>query len=78
MHNIRGSLDVVLEMGHKMCTVAFDLLIGRYGTKDDLSELAAFKRAVSNASKKPIRRREVSQFDFHRDRCVGSGNVHIP
>ena len=35
-----------------MRAIAFDLLIGGYSAKDDLSELAAFEGAVSDASKK--------------------------
>ena len=51
MLNRRGSFDIVFEVGHKMSTIAFDLLIGRYGTKNNFCELSGVKRAVCYASK---------------------------
>lgn len=44
-----------------MCAIAFDLLIGGYSAKDDLSELAAFKGAVSDASKKNRQKKKICQ-----------------
>jgi hypothetical protein len=33
-----------------MCTIPFDLLVGRDGTEDDFGEFASFKRTICNAS----------------------------
>ena len=47
--------DIVFQVGHKMCSVAFDLLVGGDGAKNDLSEFAAIKGAVRYASTIGIR-----------------------
>ena len=50
MHYVRGCFDVVFEMRHHVRTVAFDLLVRRYGTEDYFGELAALEGTVSNAT----------------------------
>ena len=42
--------DIVFQVGHEMCSVAFDLLVGGDGAENDLSEFTAIKRAVRYAS----------------------------
>lgn len=44
----RGGFDVVLEVGHEMRAVAFDLLVGRDGAENDLGEFAGIEWAVGD------------------------------
>lgn len=50
VHDVARGLDVVLEMGHEMGTVAFDLLVGTDGAEDDFGELATFERTVCDTA----------------------------
>ena len=47
--------DIVFQVGHEMCSVAFDLLVGGDGAENNLSEFAAIKRAVRYASAIDVR-----------------------
>ena len=42
--------DVVFEMGHEMCSVAFDLLIGGDGAEDDFGEFSAVEGTICDSS----------------------------
>ena len=46
MHDVASGFDVVFQVGHEVCAVAFDLLVGGDGTKNDLGELATFEGSV--------------------------------
>lgn len=50
VHHGTSGFDIVFEMGHKVCTVALDLLVRRDGTEDDFSELAVPKRPEGDAT----------------------------
>ena len=48
--DLRSGFDVVFEVGHEVRAVAFDLLVGRDGAEDNLSELPAVEGAVGDSS----------------------------
>ena len=50
IHDVRGGFDVVLEVRHEVCAVAFDLLIGRDGAEDYFGKSTAVEGAVSYPS----------------------------
>lgn len=39
-----------LEMGHEMRSITLDLLVGRYGTKDNFGEFATVEWTVCDSS----------------------------
>ena len=47
--------NIVFQVGHEMCSVAFDLLVGGDGAENDLSEFAAIERAIRYASAAGVR-----------------------
>ena len=51
----RSCSDIVFQVRHEMCSVAFDLLVGGDSAEHDLSKFAAIKRAVRYASAIGIR-----------------------
>lgn len=50
MHHIARCFDVILEMGHKMRAVTFDLLVRTNGAEDNLGEAAALEGTVCDAA----------------------------
>ena len=51
----RRGFDVVLEVGHEMCAVPFDLLVGGYGAEDNFCKFSAVEWTVRDASAIMIR-----------------------
>ena len=43
-----GCFDVVLQVGHEVSAIAFNLLVGGDGAEDNFGELAGVERAVGN------------------------------
>lgn len=50
VHHVRGSFDVVLEMGHEMGAIAFDLLVRRDSAEDDLGKVTPFEWAIGDTA----------------------------